>query len=401
MKSTAITVGPYGVAQGATGVDSPDVDGYVVGMSADLVDANGNVVPNMDVMLHHVVFAKVLYPDYTCRSFQNYDGSVSGLPVQRFYAEGEEHSVMALPAGFGYPNKGTDVWGLVYMLMNHHAEASTVFVRYTVHYVTGESLKAVEPVWFDIRNCRADPVFNVPGTGGGNSTLLRHADFRMPESGVFVAGGAHLHGGGKYVSVSNLCGGRPHSLFTSYPTWGGTMPTPVMHEPGPVAMSQFADSDGRMVRARDVVRIEAAYDNSRPHVRVMGISLMYFFPESVPETGSCREYTSPTVPATMPEDATVELLKQPTGKLHRNITGTLVTDAGFGAQRVQLRRGARFTWRFAGSVPHDVTLATGPVGFSSPSRATGSYSFRFTRPGVYRLFCSLHPAQLTEVVRVR
>jgi plastocyanin len=60
-----------------------------------------------------------------------------------------------------------------------------------------------------------------------------------------------------------------------------------------------------------------------------------------------------------------------------------------------------FTWRFRGSVDHDVTLASGPVGFASPSMQRGSFSYRFTKPGTYRLFCSLHPARMTEIVTVR
>jgi plastocyanin len=66
-----------------------------------------------------------------------------------------------------------------------------------------------------------------------------------------------------------------------------------------------------------------------------------------------------------------------------------------------LRRGATFRWRFAGPSRHDVTLANGPVGFSSPSVASGSFSFRFTKPGVYRLYCSLHPTAMTQIVTVR
>jgi hypothetical protein len=69
-----IKVGAFGVVQAAQRADSPQVDGYVVGMSADVVDAAGNVVPAHHVMLHHVVFGKVMYPDLTCTSFRGYDG---------------------------------------------------------------------------------------------------------------------------------------------------------------------------------------------------------------------------------------------------------------------------------------------------------------------------------------
>jgi plastocyanin len=78
-----------------------------------------------------------------------------------------------------------------------------------------------------------------------------------------------------------------------------------------------------------------------------------------------------------------------------------VTDFAYQAQRVVLKRGATFRWRFSGPSLHNVTLASGPVGFSSPSLARGSYAHRFTVPGTYRLFCSLHPTQMTETVVVR
>jgi plastocyanin len=394
-ESAAIQVDRYGVARDLQLVPSPPVDGYVVGMKADVVDLHGNPVPDSDVMLHHVVFAKLGVPDSTCSSFVGYDGKSSPAITQRFYAEGEEHFSMQLPDGYGYPNRATDRWGLLYMLMNHHAQAETVRIRYTVMYATGEARTPVTPIWLDVRNCRADPVFNVPGTGRVGSTYARQADWVTPQSGVFVAGGAHLHGGGISVDVSDRsCG----SLFTSYPVWGGTEPQPVMHEPGPVAMTGFADPIGRPVRAGDTLRITATYDDSAPHVRVMGIAILYFAPR--PEA-SCEPFASPLPVPSQPEHVTVALLKQPRGPV-RHVRSTWVGDYNFGAQRVTIPRGTVFTWRFIGEVAHDVTVATGPVGFASPSLSGGkTYSFHFTRPGTYRLFCSLHPALMTQVIRVR
>ena len=390
-----IKVGAYGVVQAAERADSPQLDGYVVGMSADVVDADGNVVPAHHVMLHHVVFGKVMYPDFTCTSFRGYDGRASPFPVQRFYAEGEEHTQIALPDGYGYPNRGTDVWGLLYMLMNHHAFDQTVYLRYTVRYATGESLIPVKPYWFDVRNCSADPIFTVPGTGGAGSTYQQHADFTMPESGRFVAGGAHLHGGGLSVDISDAtCG---DSLYTSYPTWGGTEPIPIMHEPGPLAMTEFADGNGRPVRAGDVVRITATYDGSRPHMRVMGIALLFLAPGTASD---CESFDSPRPPPTQATPVSVMLLKRPTGPL-AHVRSTWVGDYRYGAERVALRRGTTFTWHFVGGVAHDVTLGSGPAGFASPSMIRGTYRHRFTRAGVYRLFCSLHPTRMTQIVIVR
>jgi hypothetical protein len=393
--SAPINVTAYEVARGVQLAPSPRVDGYVVGMSAEVVDEAGDPVRIQDVMLHHVVFAKLGVPDYTCSGIEDYSGMPAPFQAERFYAEGEERFSLALPEGYGYPNRGQDAWGLLYMLMNHHPHSMVVRIRYTVRYVTGEPLTAVKPVWLDVKNCRADPVFNVPGTGGRSSAVARTADFRMPESGRFVAGGGHLHGGGISLDVTNRsCG----SLFTSYPTWGLVFPRPILHEPGPMQMTGFAEPAGRAVRAGDTVRLTARYDNSRPHVRVMGIMILYFVPEA---TSRCGSYPSAVPPPTQADRVTIELLKRPAGPLRRNLRNTWVGDYAFGAQRVSLRPGTRFTWRFLGGVEHDVTLASGPVGFSSPSMRRGSYTFRFTRRGTYHLFCSLHPARMTQTVNVR
>jgi hypothetical protein len=362
LQSSPITIGPFGVARGIQRVDSPSVDGNVVSMSADVVDLAGNPVPNAHVMLHHVVFVKVLHPDYTCSTFTGYDGLPAPIPVERFYAEGEEHMSLGLPNGYGYPNKGSDIWGLVYMLMNHHNSADTVRVRYTVRYATGESLRPVTPVWLDMRNCQADPIFSVPGTGGSGSSYEQHTDFTMPESGSFVAGGAHLHGGGLQLELTDR-------------SWGGRLFT------------------------SDTLRLSAQYDNSAPHTRVMGIMILYFSP------GSVDGLSPSSIPLTgapqRPPYMRLPLLRRPRGPLARNIRSTAVGDYVFGNQRVSIPRGTTFTWRFVGAEQHDVTLASGPVGFASPSLQRGSYRHRFTRPGTYRLFCSLHPTLMTQIVTVR
>jgi plastocyanin len=392
--SAPINIAPHAVAEGTQLAPSPQIDGSVVGMSANVVDMLGNPIPPTDVMLHHIVFAKIGVPDTTCSGIENYGGRIVPFQAQRFWAEGEEHFTLDLPDPYGYPNRAGDAWGMLYMLMNHHALPSVVEVRYTVRYAVGEARTPVTPIWLDVRNCRADPVFNVPGTGGPGSRYRQRASWVAPASGVLVAGGAHLHGGGISVDVADTsCG----SLYTSYPMWGGIEPRPVMHEPGPTAMTAFDDPAGRPVRAGDNLQITATYDNSRPHVRAMGIAILYFAPRPV---SACASYTSPVPAATTPERVTVALLKRPAGP-SRRVTGTWVGDYAFGAQRVTIKRGTRFTWRFIGRVAHDVTLANGPVGLASPSLAHGTWSYRFTRPGTYRLFCSLHPALMTQIIRVR
>jgi plastocyanin len=393
-RTGAVTLEPFEVAQSLRSADSPSVDGYVVGMSADVVDADGNVLPMNRVMLHHVVFAKIGMPDYTC-------GAMSTFPAERFYATGEERTGIQLPAGYGYPNKGSDHWGLLYMLMNHHNKKETVYIRYTVDYVTGQTLISARPVWLDIHNCSSDPVFDIPGTGGPGSSYSRHADFRMPESGHLIWGGGHLHGGGLRLELSDRGCKRSAPVFTSLPTWGSMMPRPIMHEPGPMHMSNFSSTPGIPVAAGHTLRLKAVYDNSYPHTRVMGIMLLYFVPGAVSGCEPVPPLDEDMGMPGKPPRVILPLLKRPTGPVQKDIRGTWVGDYRYGAQRVSIKRGTTFHWRFIGKVGHNVTLASGPIGFSSPTLLTGTFSHRFTTPGVYKLFCSIHPTRMTELIRVR
>lgn len=399
LRSAPITVPGYGVNQNIQLAPSPQVDGYVTGISGDIVDAQGVSVPVSNVMLHHVVMVKLGAQDATCSRFFGYDGRAYGFPVQRFYAEGEERATLDLPTGYGYPNKARDRWAMVYMLMNHKATARTVYVQYTVRYATGDTLTPVRPVWFDPRNCRADPKFDVPGGGALFSAYSQTADVTMPEGGRIVAALGHLHGGGMRVQLADRTCGT--TLFTSEPTWGLPVVRPIIHEPGPKHMTTLSTANGIPVRAGDRLRLTVTYENSLPHSRAMGIMLVYLAPEPTAACEAVRPLPAdPLSHPSAPPRFRLPLARAPAGPVQSVLSST-VSDFSYAAQRVVVRRGATFRWRFDGPSQHDVTVATGPVGFSSSSLYTGAFAFRFTKPGVYRLFCSLHPTQMTQVVTVR
>jgi plastocyanin len=82
-------------------------------------------------------------------------------------------------------------------------------------------------------------------------------------------------------------------------------------------------------------------------------------------------------------------------------TSTSVDDFRYGVERISLPRGTTFTWRFRGAFEHDVTVVGGPEGFSAPWTLAGTFTHRFTKPGRYRLFCSLHPAKMVQQITVR
>ena len=385
----AISVEGYGVAQQPMLAESPKVDGYVVGMEAEVVDAQGRVQGRDKVMLHHIVFAKVGVPDYTC-----------GGAAERFFAEGEERLALSLPRGYGYANKATDRWGLLYMLMNHKPQRLNGFIRYTVRYVTGEALTPVKPVWLDVRNCTGpDPVFDVPGGGRRFSTFTKTAGFTMPESGRLVSGGGHLHGGGVRLELRNsTCGTKP---FESRPTWGGPKPKPLLHEPGPTKMSAFRTTAGipvakgdRLAAGRGLRQLGAAHAGDGDHAALPRAGSR----QRLRRDAGARHRPRPSLrPAGVLDAAAARAEGHGLDARSRPGSATSAT-APSGSCSSAARR---FTWRFRGSVQHDVTVVGGPVGFSAPWTQTGTFKHRFTKAGTYRLFCSLHPAKMVQQITVR
>ena len=427
-----IDVAPYQVRQnGLTfNIPKPKVDGSIVAMKTDVVDADGSPVPIRRLMLHHIVFANTgptfgAKKDATCDTITALD-SVSKVPAlaERFYAAGEERAQLKLPPGHGYRVRGDDVWTLSWMMMNHRNRSDRAYVEYTITYDTDPDLTPVRPVWLDVENCKADPVYDVPGGGARNSRDVKSSDWTSPETGRVVAGGGHVHGGGLALTLSQPdCGDR--TLATSRPTWGPASHAfynvkPVLHEPGPVHMTGFTSASGFPLAAGERLRLNSIYDAERPHTRVMGIMLVYVAP-GAPDTPACapapadvQEVTGPAG-RTQPPKVVVPLtgldrrgrartIKAPPGRLRRlkGDASVAVRRMAFSQRNLSVPRGATVRWSFRDDTLHDVTLASGPRGFSSPHHHRGArYEKTLDVPGTYRLFCSLHPVAMTERIVVR
>lgn len=434
-----VEIGPYAVhrEEVSYGVPAPELDGHLTAISADVVDARGRRVPISRTMLHHIVLANTgarlgERRDATCDRFTLFDGERM-LPRlgERFYAAGEERAKLELPDGYGYRIRAGDRWAMSLMLMNHRNRPDKVWVQYRVRVETGRDLRPVDPWWLDVENCRLDPIYDVPGGGPRGSTHTRTTDFVAPASGRLVFGGAHLHGGGKALTLRSVtCGDRV--LYDARPLWG--RPThpfytvrPVLHEPGPVSMGHFSSAEGIPVSKGERLRLTSSYDGELPHVRAMGIMIVAFAPDpSVPAgcgplPGDIRSFQpSATRGRTATPRTTIPLNLLPveqlgTGRVARPVTrppgAPVVRPRGgevevgtmfFRPANLEVRRGARVRWRFTGEVLHNVTLAQGPRGFSSfDLDRERVYEQRLTRPGTYRLFCGLHPTSMVQTVRVR
>lgn len=425
-----ITVAPFQVLtrEAEFNIPKPAVDGYVTNMETDVVDANGKQIPISRLMLHHIVFANVGSElgekrDRTCATFTSWD-SMSEIPAlaERFYAAGEERAKLALPDGYGYPTKAGDNWLVTYMFMNHRARTDSAYIGYTVTVETRPDVTPVEPYWLDVENCKVDPVYDVAGGKPRGSRDVERMVWNVPKAGRLVAAGGHLHGGGRELALERP-GCTNSEVYTSRPVWGSTRHPfyrvrPVLHEPGPIHMTGFASATGVPLAAGERVVLESRYDARRPHTRVMGIMVAFLAPdESV--TSKCAprpdDFAELPVPSgrTKPPRFTVPIVGRRGGKavnidappgrrvrLGRRAT-VRVGDAFFKQPNVSVRAGSRLTWRFEGPTLHNVTVANGPRGFSSPNLSNGrSYSRRLTVPGMYRIFCGLHPVAMTATVKV-
>ncbi len=421
-----VTVGGYQVKYGFLPAPHPPGNGYVTRMDVDVVDGPGpdaKQVPISRLMLHHIVFVNVARRDRTCGNFTSFD-SVSKLPgAERFYAAGEERARMVLPSGYGYPFQPSEPWYLTYMFMNHKNRVDRAWIRYHVTWETTPQTE-VHPYWLDVKNCLADPVFNVPGGRRRGSTYRRSATWTAPEAGRLVAGGGHVHGGATNLQLRRKdCGGA--RLYTSLPLWGTRdhpfyHVRPILHEPGPIFMSGFNTQKGIPVAKGERLRLDANYEDSLVHTRVMGIMLVYMAPDSsvrspcgaLPDdlidlraTGPGR--TKPPrfrVPIVGLKRGVARNISKPPGRrLRLGRRGTItVGDTFFRRPNLSVRRGATLRWLFQGHQIHNVTVANGPRGFASRNLPAG-YSFRkkLRVPGTYRLFCAVHPVSMTATIKVR
>jgi plastocyanin len=427
-----VDVAGYEVRQEVTGnIPKPPVDGAITRMDVDVTNVNGQPMSIKRLMLHHIVFLNVGEKfgdkqDATCDRITMFDARTT-LPAQmeRFYAAGEERATLDLPPGYGYGLKKAETWGIVWMFMNHRAQSDKAFIRYRVSVDTAPDLVRTTPYWLDAANCNADPVWSVEGGGKPGSVDVRTATFTMPQSGRIVAAGGHVHGGAKELAVSQpTCSDR--RLWTHRPAWAPRdhpfyTVKPILHEPGPLAMSAMRSQQGIPVAAGEQLELSAVYDNSRLHTRVMGISVLHLAPDASvtercgalpadlaePQTTQPHRTALPTftVPLTgLDARGRAREIARPPGATRRVPSGTTVRvgDNFFSRPNVEVRAGSRLNWRFGGVQLHNVTVASGPRGFSSDNLDQQRvYTRKLTAKGTYKLFCALHPVAMAQTVKVR
>ena len=415
----------YEVKYGTVRVPTPRIDGYITRMHSRMVDVNGRPLSPARLMLHHVAFK-----DLGSRTKPKFDQTYCpGSAGRRFYGTGEEDQTLDLPDGYGYRIQADDGWLVNLMLMNHRKTLDRAYLEYTMTIETDEQLVPVRPHWVGVvRGCQRDPIFTVAGGAKPGSVHLQTESWTVPSDGRIVAAGGHIHGGSYALALRQpKCRGR--GLLASRPVYGGPdhvyyRVLPVLHEPGPVSTGWVTTRQGIGVRKGERLRLTAAYDASRMHVRAMGIMHLYIAPPvRNPSPELCpplpKDLTevqqnpfarlSPpavTVPLTgIGPDGHATQIEGPPGEVAEFGRPTLIrartSDSNIAPGNLRVPVGTTVRWWFPSRTSHDITVADGPMGFASAPLSRGRHYRRtFTKAGTYKVFCSLHPVQMTQRIEV-
>ena len=432
------------ILAGPVTIERPPGDGYATRVAATLVGADGQAPPVERVHMHHAVLLNLSRKDATAPD----------LPGERFYGFAEEKTTGTLPEPYGYPVKATDVWGVNYMLHNGTPSNEVVFVEYSVDFVPagtaqGQATKPARPLWVDVENGKAYPVFDVHRGSGrdGRFTYPDQADapyaggprrneWEVDRDGVLVFAAGHLHPGGLSVDVDVARGDRRARAFTSRARY--------FDPNGPVSWDMamtVTPSDWRVaVRRGDRLVVRTTYETRRASwYESMGLALVYMaddgarrdpFTERVetegdvthgplPEAGNHGgEPTSLPDPRQLPDGQTVadgvaiggfayapgdlgasgDLGAPPVvapGSSLRfgNFDAPAQVFHSVTACRAPCNRSTGVSYPLAdGDVEFDSgLLGYGPEGYTAAAQRPDWYTPKDLKPGTYSYFCRVHP----------
>jgi plastocyanin len=405
------------------GREAPERPGYITGWAAqDIVDSKrpeAKPLPLRRMMVHHFLIFAPGRVDQAPGSCWGASGFIGG--------RGEEHPggklsrvgiSRSLRRRYGINNRtadgGAPAWHLTAMVMNHFKRPKSFYVRLRVWYVTGERRKSVMPTV--VGRCSQalnGMAYDVPGGGRRGSSFVEKSRWTSPINARIIAAASHQHGGAKYQSLSSVtCHrrlfkapayyGRPDHIYNRI--------RPILHEPGPIGTGAYATEKGIPLAQGEVLSRRAVHDNSNLHVAAMGFWVLNLvrddsvrpcgrIPDDIREINRPKRYDrTPNYGLVVPQ------LSKPQG-LFQAFSGAPISvgDLFFDPGRITTTAGRPVTWRFAGSLPHSVTVANGPRGFSSiySGSSRGTYTFTPTVPGVYRMTCLVHPRTMGQTLVVR
>jgi plastocyanin len=269
-----VPVGGNLILLGPVTIEKPLYDGYVTRFAPNLVRSDGSVPPVDVIHLHHGVWSNSGATDSTT------GGS------ERMAAAGEEKTVIQFPPGYGYPVKGSDVWVMNHMIHNQTAVPDNVWITYDVDFVPaksalGQQIKPARPIWMDVQNGSAYPVFDAKRGAGFDGRLTypdevpgapRKNEWTVPRDGTLISALGHVHPGGLHTDLDLVRGDRTQRLFRSEAKYWDPN--------GPVswdmAMTTARPGWRAGIKKGDKLRVSATYDTDRASwYESMGIMVMF------------------------------------------------------------------------------------------------------------------------------
>ncbi|HEY8525266.1 MAG TPA: hypothetical protein VIL48_09895 [Acidimicrobiales bacterium] len=246
------------------GIPRPEGSFGIKAMSFDVVDEDGNPVPNHDVHLHHIVLASSARQDTYCPG------------GERFAGAGAERNPIELPGPYAYFVGARDRWDATWHVMNTSGQARTVYIEYEIDYEPGaneENSRPVVPFFLPVTGCTTE--YDVPGDGGPGSVHTRTRTWQAPFDGWLVMAVGHLHEGGIDISIRDDRTGLSCTMNAEYGHGhGGGHNPPERITTCPVHYP---------VQRGQNFTVISRYDNSQPYQDVMGIVRAYAWPGSQPE----------------------------------------------------------------------------------------------------------------------
>ena len=280
----SITPGGNLILAGPVTIEKPAYDGYMTMIKPNLVRADGSVPPVDEIHLHHSVWLDLTHKDISKPDL---------FPGKRFFAAGEEKTTLSFPSGYGYPVNASDVWAVNYMIHNQTPVPEEVWITYDVDFVPaaselGQTMKAAQPVWMDVDNGEAYPVFDSHRGSGTNGVYTYppggtngQNEWTVPQDGALVWAGGHVHPGGLYTDLDVRRGTQSTRVFRSEAEY--------FDPNGPVSWDMamtVTDPGWRVgVNQGDKLRLTTGYETQRASwYEGMGIDIVLMaFGESGPD----------------------------------------------------------------------------------------------------------------------
>ena len=258
------------------------IDGWLLGYTPRLVDANGNAVPGR--VLHHTAFWNENRSDFLCPNKE-----------EHIFGAGGEMTNWGVIPGYGYRVQMGDKIRVETMIHNPtDTSYQNVYLEVAIPYQeagSGAPLKSIYPTWMDVKSC-GNSGYDLPA---GESEKTGTVEVKY--TGVLLGVGGHMHDYAKQLVLRDETKKDMVATLDAKVDDKGeliSMPTVL-----------FLDKGGYQFSAGDVLKISATYDNTTGKLLrdgAMGIVVGYFVPANDSAMASLRRKTPAHNEAAMSHD---------------------------------------------------------------------------------------------------